>query len=42
MKITFPGLGIEVDEEEAARYPFKQEVIHPITIRDENNAIVDW
>ena len=37
-----PGLGIEVDEEEAAKYPFQQEIIHPITIRDENNAIVDW
>ena len=37
-----PGLGIEVDEAEAAKHPFQQEVIHPITIRDENNAVVDW
>ena len=37
-----PGLGIEVDEEEAAKHPFKQEVIHPMTIRAEDNSILDW
>ena len=37
-----PGLGIEVDEKEAAKYPFKQEIIHPLTIRAEDNSILDW
>lgn len=37
-----PGLGIEVDEEAAARHPFKQEVLHPMTIRAKDGAILDW
>jgi galactonate dehydratase len=37
-----PGLGIEVDEVAAQRYPFKQEVIHSTTIRAHDGAILDW
>ncbi len=37
-----PGLGIEVNETAAAKHPFKQEVIHALTIRAHDNAILDW
>jgi galactonate dehydratase len=37
-----PGLGIEVDEEQAKKYPFRQEVMHPTTIRAKDGAILDW
>lgn len=37
-----PGLGIEINEKEARKYPFKQEIVHANTIRDEDNAILDW
>lgn len=37
-----PGLGIEVDEAAAARHPFKQEVIHALSVRAHDNAILDW
>jgi galactonate dehydratase len=37
-----PGLGIEVNEAAAAKHPFKQEVIHALTIRAHDNAILDW
>jgi galactonate dehydratase len=37
-----PGLGIEVNEEAAARHPFQQEVIHPMTVRAHDGAILDW
>ncbi|HXF63448.1 MAG TPA: enolase C-terminal domain-like protein, partial [Caldilineaceae bacterium] len=37
-----PGLGIEVDEAAAARHPFQQEVIHALTVRAHDNAILDW
>lgn len=36
-----PGLGIEVDEA-AAKHPFKQEVIHALTARAADGAILDW
>lgn len=39
---TTPGLGVEVDEAEAAKHPFEQEVIHSNTIRAEDGAILDW
>lgn len=39
---TLPGLGIEINEAEAKKYPFKQEIIHSNSIRDEDNAILDW
>ncbi len=37
-----PGLGVEVDEKEAAKHPFQQEIIHSNTIRAEDGAILDW
>jgi galactonate dehydratase len=37
-----PGLGIEVNEENAQKHPFQQEVMHPTTIRAADGAILDW
>ena len=37
-----PGLGIEVNEENAKKHPFRQEVMHPTTIRAADGAILDW
>ena len=37
-----PGLGVEVDEQAAARHPFRQEVLHATTVRAHDNAILDW
>jgi galactonate dehydratase len=37
-----PGLGIEVNEEAARKYPFQQEVVHALSIRAHDNAILDW
>ncbi|MBT3266564.1 galactonate dehydratase [Candidatus Poribacteria bacterium] len=37
-----PGLGIEVDEDEARKHPFKQEVMHSLTVRAADGAILDW
>ena len=37
-----PGLGIEVNEENAKKYPFKQEVLHATTVRAADGAILDW
>ncbi len=37
-----PGLGIEVNEQAAARHPFQQEVIHPLTVRAHDGAVLDW
>lgn len=37
-----PGLGIEVDEKAARRHPFEQEVIHSLTIRAPDGAVLDW
>ena len=37
-----PGLGIEVNEANAKRYPFKQEVLHPLTVRAHKGGILDW
>ena len=37
-----PGLGIEIDEAAAAKHPFKQEVIHSLTARAHDGAILDW
>jgi galactonate dehydratase len=39
---TVPGLGIEVDEARAREHPFQQEVMHSLTIRAADNAILDW
>lgn len=37
-----PGLGIEVNEEAAAKHPFQPEVIHPLTVRAHDGAVLDW
>ena len=37
-----PGLGVEVNEAEAAKHPFKQEVIHTQGAVLEDGTIVDW
>lgn len=37
-----PGLGVEVNEAEGAKHPFKQEVLHPLNVRAHDNAILDW
>jgi galactonate dehydratase len=39
---TQPGLGIRVNETEAARHPFQQETIHATTIRAADGAVLDW
>jgi galactonate dehydratase len=42
LKTDTPGLGVEVNEQEAAKHPFQQEVIHSTTIRAADGAILDW
>jgi galactonate dehydratase len=37
-----PGLGVEVNEEEAAKHPFQQEVMPSDPIRAGDGAILDW
>ena len=37
-----PGLGIEVDDKEAAKYPFKQEVLIANDVRAGDGSIVDF
>jgi galactonate dehydratase len=37
-----PGLGVEIDEAQAAKHPFEQEVLHATTVRARDNAILDW
>jgi galactonate dehydratase len=37
-----PGLGVEVDEEQAKKHPFEQEVIHSTSVRAPDGAILDW
>lgn len=41
-KTEVPGLGVEVNETEAAKHPFQQEVMHPATIQARDGAILDW
>ncbi len=42
LKTETPGLGVSVNEKEAAKYPFRQEVMHSSTIRAADGAILDW
>ncbi len=42
LKTESPGLGISVNEKEAARHPYQQEVMHSTTIRAADGAILDW
>jgi len=37
-----PGLGIEVNEAAAAQHPFKPEVMHSLSIRAKDGAVLDW
>jgi len=37
-----PGIGVEVDEAAARKYPFEQEILHPTTIRAADGAVLDW
>jgi galactonate dehydratase len=37
-----PGLGIAINEDAAARHPFKPEVMHSLTIRARDGAVLDW
>jgi len=37
-----PGLGIEVNETAAGQHPFAQEVLHPLTVRAHDDAVLDW
>lgn len=42
LKSDAPGLGVEVDEEAARKHPFEQEVIHAMTVRAHDGAVLDW
>jgi galactonate dehydratase len=42
LKSDAPGLGIEVNEAAAKKHPFQQEVIHALTVRAHDGAILDW
>ncbi len=42
LKSESPGLGVRVNEREAAKHPFQQEVMHSTTIRAADGAILDW
>jgi galactonate dehydratase len=42
LKTESPGLGISVNENEAAKHPFRQELIHSTNIRAADGAILDW
>lgn len=37
-----PGLGVEINEAEAVKYPFKQETIHTLHARLSDGTVVDW
>lgn len=39
---TLPGLGVEIDEREAAKHPFKAEVQHATSAVLADGTIVDW
>jgi len=39
---TEPGLGVEVDEREAAKHPYKPEVAHSSTAVLADGTVVDW
>ena len=42
LPVDAPGLGIEVNEAAAAKHPFRQEIIHAMTVRAADGAILDW
>lgn len=42
LPVDTPGLGIEVNEREAAQHPFQQEVLPSLQARARDGAILDW
>jgi galactonate dehydratase len=42
LRTDAPGLGINVNEHEAAKYPFKPELFPPSAARARDGAILDW
>jgi galactonate dehydratase len=42
LKTDAPGLGIEINESEASKHPFKQECMASLTARATDGAILDW
>jgi galactonate dehydratase len=42
LKTESPGLGIEVNELEAAKHPFRQEPFATSVARAADGAILDW
>lgn len=42
LKTEKPGLGVDVNEQAAAKHPFRQEVMHPLTIQAADGAVLDW
>ena len=42
LPVESPGLGVEVNEQEAAKHPFKQEVLQQLDARAADGAILDW
>lgn len=42
LPVETPGLGIEVNETEAAKHPFQQEVLQQLDARAPDGAILDW
>jgi len=41
LKSESPGLGVEVDEKEAAKHPFQPDMMHPTPIRASDGALLD-
>jgi galactonate dehydratase len=39
---TLPGFGVEVNEKEAARHPYKQEILHTLSAVLQDGTVVDW
>ena len=42
LPVESPVLGVEVNEQEAAKNPFKQEVLQQLDARAADGAILDW
>jgi galactonate dehydratase len=42
LKTEQPGLGVEVNEEEARKHPFQPEAMPTTSIRAADGAILDW
>ena len=42
LRTDAPGLGININEHEAGKYPFKPELFPPSAARARDGAILDW